>query len=162
MFSSIRVAGRYGEGGGGGREASRTVSPPPSAGFRRQKMRSLSHYKAVLLDEVGNSETSVTMFWPTRRHITGTALPSGRTETAICNFCMEFCHSIPFRSAWAHPAAVCISLSSQLFSLQHYSCGNDLNCLQLHTLTLRWLMSYIYGAPILDVSRSHTTTQHSR
>jgi len=34
-----------------------------------------------------------------------------------------------------------------------------------HTiLTLRRLMShiYIYGAPILDVSRSHTTTQHSR
>jgi len=29
-------------------------------------------------------------------------------------------------------------------------------------LTLRWLMSYIYGAPILDVSRSHTMTQHSR
>jgi len=32
------------------------------------------------------------------------------------------------------------------------------------TLTLRLLMSYIYiyGAPILDVCRSHTTTQHSR
>ena len=31
-------------------------------------------------------------------------------------------------------------------------------------LTFRRLMSYIYiyGAPILDVSRSHTTTQHSR
>jgi hypothetical protein len=29
-------------------------------------------------------------------------------------------------------------------------------------LTLRLLMSYIYGAPMLDVSRSHTTTQHSR
>jgi len=29
-------------------------------------------------------------------------------------------------------------------------------------LTLRRLMSYIYVAPILDVSRSHTTTQHSR
>jgi len=29
-------------------------------------------------------------------------------------------------------------------------------------LTLRRLMSYIYGAPILDVSRSHTTTQHRR
>ena len=29
-------------------------------------------------------------------------------------------------------------------------------------LTLRRLISYIYGAPILDVSRSHTTTQHSR
>jgi hypothetical protein len=30
------------------------------------------------------------------------------------------------------------------------------------SLTLWLLMSYIYGAPILDVSRSHTTTQHSR
>jgi len=29
-------------------------------------------------------------------------------------------------------------------------------------LTLRLLMSYIYGAPILDVSRSHTTTHYSR
>jgi len=29
-------------------------------------------------------------------------------------------------------------------------------------LTLRRLTSYIYGVPILDVSRSHTTTQHSR
>ena len=29
-------------------------------------------------------------------------------------------------------------------------------------LSLRRLMSYIYGAPILDVSTSHTTTQHSR
>ena len=29
-------------------------------------------------------------------------------------------------------------------------------------LTLGRLMSYIYGAPILDVSRSHTTMQHSR
>jgi len=32
----------------------------------------------------------------------------------------------------------------------------------LENLPLRRLMSYIYGAPILDVSRSHTTTQHSR
>jgi len=30
------------------------------------------------------------------------------------------------------------------------------------SLTLRQLMSYIYGAPILDVFRSHTTTHHSR
>jgi len=28
----------------------------------------------------------------------------------------------------------------------------------IKSLTLRLLMSYIYGAPILDVSRSHTTT----
>ena len=34
--------------------------------------------------------------------------------------------------------------------------------IKFKSLTLRLLMSYIYGAPILDVSRSHTTTHHSR
>ena len=35
-----------------------------------------------------------------------------------------------------------------------------LNC--TYSLTFRLLMSYIYGAHVLDVSRSHTTTHHSR
>jgi len=34
--------------------------------------------------------------------------------------------------------------------------------IRVKSLTLRLLMSYIYGAPILGVSRSHTMTQHSR
>jgi len=34
--------------------------------------------------------------------------------------------------------------------------------IRVKSLTLRLLMSYIYGAPTLDVSRSQTTTQHSR
>ena len=34
--------------------------------------------------------------------------------------------------------------------------------IRVKSLTPRLLMSYIYGAPILDVSRSHTTTHHSR
>ena len=34
--------------------------------------------------------------------------------------------------------------------------------IRVKSLTFRRLMSYKYGAPILDVSRSHTTTQHSR
>ena len=34
--------------------------------------------------------------------------------------------------------------------------------IRVKSLTFRRLMSYIYGATILDVSRSHTTTQHSR
>ena len=36
--------------------------------------------------------------------------------------------------------------------------------IRVKSLTLRQLMSYIYiyGALILDVSRSHTTTHHSR
>ena len=34
--------------------------------------------------------------------------------------------------------------------------------IRVKLLTFRRLMSYIYGAPILDVSKSRTTTQHSR
>ena len=34
--------------------------------------------------------------------------------------------------------------------------------IRVKLLTFRLLMSYIYGTSILDVSRSHTTTQHSR
>ena len=34
--------------------------------------------------------------------------------------------------------------------------------IRVKSLTLRLLMSYIYGAPTLDVSRSHTTTRHIR
>ena len=34
--------------------------------------------------------------------------------------------------------------------------------IRVKLLTFRLLMSYIYGASILDVFRSHTTTQHSR
>jgi len=34
--------------------------------------------------------------------------------------------------------------------------------IRVKLLTFRLLISYIYGAPILDVSRSHATTQHSR
>ena len=34
--------------------------------------------------------------------------------------------------------------------------------IRVKLLTFRLLMSYIYGAPIFDISRSHTTTQHSR
>jgi len=34
--------------------------------------------------------------------------------------------------------------------------------IRVKSLTLRLLMSYTYGAPILDVPRSHTMTHHSR
>ena len=34
--------------------------------------------------------------------------------------------------------------------------------IRVKSLNFRLLMSYMHGAPILDVSRSHTTTQHSR
>ena len=54
---------------------------------------------------------------------------------------------------------VCLFLWSQTCPL---TVRRDNYVLPLRQLTLRRLMSYIYEAPILDVSRSHTTTQHSR
>ena len=51
------------------------------------------------------------------------------------------------------PQLVCSAREDRMWQFIHFSAS---------WLTLRRLMSYIYGAPILDVSRSHTTTQHSR
>ena len=52
--------------------------------------------------------------------------------------------------------SVGFGISDSHFFFRFYKCTG--------ILTLRLLMSYIYiyGAPILDVSRSHTTTHHSR
>ena len=46
-----------------------------------------------------------------------------------------------------------------LLGAQHFL---HISRIRVKLLTFRLLMSYIYGAPILDVSRSHTTTQHSQ
>ena len=48
-----------------------------------------------------------------------------------------------------------------LLGAQHFL---HVSRIRVKLLTFRLLMSYIYihGAPILDISRSHTTTQHSR
>ena len=57
------------------------------------------------------------------------------------------------------------NLGQILFRLEFENVIPNYETLQLTTtnnLTLRLLMSYIYGAPILDVSRSHTRTHHSR
>ena len=56
-------------------------------------------------------------------------------------------------------ADLCSCLSPHCSGL---SAQDRMLCFRFGVLTLRRLMSYIYGAPILDVSRSHTTTQHSR
>jgi len=54
---------------------------------------------------------------------------------------------------------LCFSQHSDLIVLLQYKVTDtQINAL----LTLRLLTSCIYGPPILDVSRSHTTTQHSR
>ena len=54
------------------------------------------------------------------------------------------------------------SMTHGLLNFDKYQFVDPLTVVYTSLLTLRRLMSYIYGAPILDVSRSHTTTQHSR
>jgi len=92
---------------------------------------------------------------------------SGRfTEDRIFYACLEL---NPDFSA-VHPAAImdlnplnpelnpmCCLLA--LLGAHHFL---HVSRIRVKSLTFRRLMSYIYGAPILDVSRSHTTTQHSR
>jgi len=51
-------------------------------------------------------------------------------------------------------------MSYLLALLAHYFL--HVSRIRVKSLTTRLLMSYIYGAPILDVSRSHTTTHHGR
>ena len=51
---------------------------------------------------------------------------------------------------------ICYLLALLAHLLLHFS------RIMVKSLTLRLLMSYIYGVHILDVSRSHTTTHHSR
>jgi len=67
------------------------------------------------------------------------------------------------RNVFPHLTVTCISKTSRrrMYVITKHSMEGlvrDQTC----QLTLRSLTLYIYGAPILDVSRSHTTTQHSR
>jgi len=68
-------------------------------------------------------------------------------------------HSDPFRINPLNPELNPICYLLALLGAHHFL---YVSRIKVKSLTLRRLMSYIYGAPILDVSRSHTTTQHSR
>ena len=67
-------------------------------------------------------------------------------------------HGRLYRTVSLHPLEHPVTASALRTPIKETLCNSS----TIFTLTLRLLMSYIYGAPILDVSRSHTTTQHSR
>ena len=62
----------------------------------------------------------------------------------------------------ANPASYPVGTGNSFAREKWLRCRVTIHTHLARRLTLRRLMSYIYGAPILDVSRSHTTTQHSR
>ena len=71
--------------------------------------------------------------------------------------CVPSCHLYEINPLKPELNPICYLLA--LLGAHHFF---HVSRIRVKLLTLRWLMSYIYGAPILDVSRSHTTTQHSR
>ena len=79
---------------------------------------------------------------------------ASRTECACVPLSVIVCNINPLNSE-LNP--ICYLL--ELLGAHHFL---HVSRIRVKSLTLRLLMSYVYGAPILDVSRSHTTTQHSR
>ena len=85
-------------------------------------------------------------------------------NTKICIFKIEFKYIIfeaAFRQSSLNPLnaelnPICYLLALLVHHFLH------VRRIRVKSLTLRLLMSYINGEHILDVSRSHTTTQHSR
>jgi len=69
---------------------------------------------------------------------------------------------VKFRSGFFNPLNVELNPMCCLLALLGAHNFLHVSRIRVKSLTLRRVMSYIYGAPILDVSRSHTTTQHSR
>ena len=86
-------------------------------------------------------------------------LQTSPNGTAILNFDLSSercttCSSV-FNPLNAELNPICYLLALLAHHFLHVS------RIRVKSLTLRLLMSYIHGAHILDVSRSHTTTQQS-
>ena len=89
--------------------------------------------------------------WPDEHyHIAVSALLDANCIIAL------WCHMERFNPLKPELNPICYLLALLAHHFLHVS------RIRVKSLPIRLLMSYIYGAPILDVSRSHTTTQHSR
>ena len=80
-------------------------------------------------------------------------IPNRKEPVCVC------CESLKERVVWLVIQLLYDTVSVFVFVYSGIKYGRSIINGEL---TPRLLMSYIYGAPILDVSRSHTTTQHSR
>jgi len=91
----------------------------------------------------------------------------GRVEyknpNEMCSFINEYISNCIFTNAEHLDIYFCVMNDCVNIYRKSVKCFNPLQTKRRPLyLTLRSLTLYIYGAPILDVSRSHTTTQHSR
>ena len=89
--------------------------------------------------------------------------PRPMPRVTFCNMLFLSICGDQFLNHLPPPNCRTTSVSLSAVHIQYFTATlSEVRQMRTNHLTLRWLMSYIYGAPILDVSRSHTTTQHSR
>jgi len=81
------------------------------------------------------------------------------SQTAYCVSIINTSHLILYRVNPLNPELNPICYLLALLGAHHFL---HVSRIRVKILTFGRLMSYIYGASILDVSRSHKTTQHSR
>jgi len=87
------------------------------------------------------------------RHTRQTGIQTDITEVTVAIH--NFANALNPLNAELNPICYLLALLGAHYFLH-------VSRIRVKSLTLRQLMSYIYGAPVLDVSRSHTTTHHSR
>ena len=96
------------------------------------------------------------------------------TVSYSAHFTSELCNKHKYKKTSVATSFSCVAIFSLNFNLLNPELNPiyllallshhflHVSRIRVKSLTIRLLMSYIYGAPILDVSRSHTTTHHSR
>ena len=132
---------------------------------RRQKLNKVQYSRSITVNKQGGrggGAKNLYIIFKGRHKREGGGISRKRTRTCEDNIKMDVedikCNfATGSISSGVGPMATHIDSSSL-----HLSGSISTQTVEQVILTLRRLMSYIYGAPILDVSRSHTTTQHSR
>jgi len=89
-------------------------------------------------------------------------VPHGRTEITKLIVAFRNSANAPTKMRYFNPLKPELKPICYLLALLRSHHFLHVSRIRVKLLTFRLLMSYTYGAPILDVSRSHTTTQHSR
>jgi len=127
--------------------------------FYQEYSASIFEVKVCWLQGVTAQNNPVLQKWNTVHAEGGRGLPPKR-----CYPSTKFHGVTPRHSLPCEPQTSKLAYRSQNDASLPQHCTLSVSTLRKSDapLTLRRLMSYIYGAPILDVSRSHTTTQHSR
>jgi len=83
-------------------------------------------------------------------------------KVVIYHLFSNWIHSdMSYRTGMMHQSDIAWSTSVEILR-NPFSCSGNKTSINIKNRRSIYIYIYIYGAPILDVSRSHTTTHHSR